>query len=162
MFYIHADMIAIPDFALGAMENWGLITYRETAMLFSPETSSERNLQRVNQVITHELAHQVCHLLSFDFTIVFWSFLYPATKVWRGIMLYPSVSVRPSVRPCSPFPIDNLSIYSRNFFKFCIHIVIGDECYGIVNGQNPSIFNGVTALFRIGKMVSGLLFLYYS
>ena len=60
-------------------------------------------------------------------------------------------SVRPSVRPCSPFPIDNLSIYSRNFFKFCIHIVIGDEWYGIVNGQNPSIFNGVTALFRIGK-----------
>ena len=92
--------------------------------------------------------------------------LYPATKVWRGIMLYPSVSVRlsvrPSVRPCSPFPIDNLSIYSRNFFKFCIHIVIGDEWYGIVNGQNPSIFNGVTALFRIGKMVSGLLFLYCS
>ena len=68
----------------------------------------------------------------------------------------------PSVRPSAPFPIDNLSIYSRNFFKFCIHIVIGDEWYGIVNGQNPSIFNGVTALFRIGKMVSGLLFLYYS
>ena len=77
-------------------------------------------------------------------------------------MLYLSVSVRLSVRPCSPFPIDNLSIYSRNFFKFCIHIVIGDEWYGIVNGQNPSIFNGVTALFRIGKMVSGLLFLYCS
>ena len=72
------------------------------------------------------------------------------------------LSVRPSVRLCSPFPIDNLSIYSRNFFKFCIHIVIGDEWYWIVNGQNPSIFNGVTALFRIGKMVSGLLFLYCS
>ena len=67
-----------------------------------------------------------------------------------------------SVRPCSPFPIDNLSIYSRIFFKFCIHIVIGNEWYGIVNGQNPSIFNGVTALFRIGKMVSGRLFLYCS
>ena len=51
----------------------------------------------------------------------------------------------------------NLSIYSRNFFKFSIHIVIDYEWYGIVNGQNPSIFNGVTALFRIGKMVSGLL-----
>ena len=72
------------------------------------------------------------------------------------------LSVLLSVRPCSPFPIDNLSIYSRNFFKFCIHIVMGDEWYGIVNGQNPSIFNGVTALFRIGKMVSGLLFLYCS
>ena len=70
--------------------------------------------------------------------------------------------VCPSVRPCSPFPIDNLSIYSQNFFKFCIHIVIGDEWYGIVYGQNPSIFNRVTALFRIGKMVSGLLFLYCS
>ena len=94
--------------------------------------------------------------------VVLNGFLYPATKVWRGIMLYPSVSVRLSVRPSAPFPIDNLSIYSRNFFKFCIHIVIGDEWYGIVNGQNPSIFNGVTALFRIGKMVSGLLFLYCS
>ena len=82
----------------------------------------------------------------------------PRHKVWRGIMLYPSVSVRPS----APFPIDNLSIYSRNFFKFCIHIVNGDEWYGIVNGQNPAIFNAVTALFRIGKMVSGLLFLYCS
>ena len=106
------------------------------------------------------------HFFAFFFRICLILFLYPATKVWRGIMLYPSVSVRlsvrPSVRPCSPFPIDNLSIYSRNFFKFCIHIVIGDEWYGIVNGQNPSIFNGVTALFRIGKMVSGLLFLYYS
>ena len=67
-----------------------------------------------------------------------------------------------SVHPCSPFPIDNLSIYSWNSFKFCIHIVSGDEWYGIVNGQNLSIFNGVTALFRIGKMVSGLLFLYCS
>ena len=90
----------------------------------------------------------------------------PRHKVWRGIMLYPSVSVRlsvrPSVRPSAPFPIDNLSIYSRNFFKFCIHIVNGDEWYGIVNGQNLAIFNGVTALFRIGKMVSGLLFLYCS
>ena len=69
-------------------------------------------------------------------------------------------SVRPSVRPHHFRSIT--CIYSRNLFKFCIHIVIGDEWYGIVNGQNPSIFNGVTALFRIGKMVSGLLFLYYS
>ena len=70
-----------------------------------------------------------------------------------GVLCYTfrCLSVRPSVRPCSPFPIDNLSIYSRNFFKFCIHIFIGDEWYRIVNGQNPSIFNGVTALFRIGK-----------
>ena len=70
-------------------------------------------------------------------------------------MLYLSVSVRPSVLTIS-------GRFNGIFFKFCIHIVIGDEWYGIVNGQNPSIFNGVTALFRIGKMVSGLLFLYCS
>ena len=55
------------------------------------------------------------------------------------------------IRPCSLFPIDNLSIYAQNFFKFCIHIVIGDECYGIVNGQNLTIFDGVTALFPFKK-----------
>ena len=55
------------------------------------------------------------------------------------------------IRPCSLFLIDNLSIYAQNFFKFCIHIVIGDEWYGIVNGQNPTIFDGVTALSPFKK-----------
>ena len=88
-------------------------------------------------------------------------FFIPRHTLVSGYYVIP-FGVCPSVSPCSPFPIDNLSIYSRNFFKFCIDIVIGDDWYGIVNGQNPSIFNGVTALFRIGKMVSGLLFLYCS
>ena len=64
------------------------------------------------------------------------------------------------MRPCSLFPIDNFSIYAQNFFKFCIHIVIGDEWYGIVNGQNPTIFDGVTALSPFKKMVSGLFIFY--
>ena len=55
------------------------------------------------------------------------------------------------IRLCSLFPIDYLSIYAQNFFKFCIHIVIGDEWYGIVNGQNPTIFDGVTALSPFKK-----------
>jgi aminopeptidase N len=52
-------MIAVPDYPLGAMENWGLITYRETAMLFDPDVSSEASRQGVTKVITHELSHQV-------------------------------------------------------------------------------------------------------
>ncbi|KAL4228484.1 Endoplasmic reticulum aminopeptidase 1 [Mactra antiquata] len=52
------DLIAIPDFAAGAMENWGLITYRETAVLYDPLISAARNKQRVAVVIAHELAHQ--------------------------------------------------------------------------------------------------------
>lgn len=52
------DLIAIPDFAAGAMENWGAVTYRETALLVDPENSSTHNKQWVALVIAHELAHQ--------------------------------------------------------------------------------------------------------
>lgn len=52
------DMIALPDFNAGAMENWGLITYRETAMLYDETSSSVANKQRVAVVVAHELAHQ--------------------------------------------------------------------------------------------------------
>lgn len=41
------DMIAIPDFAAGAMENYGLVTYRETALLFDDKHSAAANKQRV-------------------------------------------------------------------------------------------------------------------
>jgi puromycin-sensitive aminopeptidase len=41
------DMIAIPDFASGAMENYGLVTYRETALLFDEKNSAAANKQRV-------------------------------------------------------------------------------------------------------------------
>lgn len=56
------DLIAIPDFQSGAMENWGLNTYRETALLFDPATSSASDQLWVTMVIGHELAHQVCLL----------------------------------------------------------------------------------------------------
>jgi len=52
------DLIAIPDFSHGAMENWGAITYRESALLVDPENSSASNKQWVALVIAHELAHQ--------------------------------------------------------------------------------------------------------
>ena len=51
------DHIAIPDFAAGAMENWGCITYRETALLVDPENSSAGTRQRVAEVVAHEMAH---------------------------------------------------------------------------------------------------------
>ncbi|XP_052891874.1 aminopeptidase N [Anopheles moucheti] len=52
------DMIALPDFSAGAMENWGLITYRETAMLYEENVSAISNKQHVITVVAHELAHQ--------------------------------------------------------------------------------------------------------
>jgi len=52
------DLIAIPDFESGAMENWGLITYRETALLIDEENSSAATKQRASLVVSHEIAHQ--------------------------------------------------------------------------------------------------------
>jgi aminopeptidase N len=53
-----SDHVALPDFAVGAMENWGLITYRETCLLADPATVSQSGRERVATVITHELSHQ--------------------------------------------------------------------------------------------------------
>nr|XP_046209768.1 aminopeptidase Ey-like isoform X1 [Oncorhynchus gorbuscha] len=52
-----SDQIALPDFNAGAMENWGLITYRETALLYDPKMSSNSNKERIATIIAHELAH---------------------------------------------------------------------------------------------------------
>lgn len=56
---LYADFIAIPDFPTGAMENWGLITFRLTSILYDPSKSSHSNKQWVAVVVAHELAHQV-------------------------------------------------------------------------------------------------------
>uniref|UniRef100_A0A9L0SL70 Aminopeptidase n=1 Tax=Equus caballus TaxID=9796 RepID=A0A9L0SL70_HORSE len=50
--------LLLPDFNAGAMENWGLVTYRENSLLFDPLSSSSSNKERVVTVIAHELAHQ--------------------------------------------------------------------------------------------------------
>ncbi len=52
------DLIAIPDFAFGAMENWGAITFRENLLLHDPEGTSAMGEQRICEVIAHEIAHQ--------------------------------------------------------------------------------------------------------
>lgn len=51
-------MIAIPDFSAGAMENWGLITYREALLLYDPNVTSSSHKSSIASVIAHELAHQ--------------------------------------------------------------------------------------------------------
>ncbi len=51
------DLVAIPDFAFGAMENLGCVTFRETLLLVDPEQATQSELQRVVDVISHELAH---------------------------------------------------------------------------------------------------------
>ena len=75
-------------------------------------------------------------------------FLYPATEVWRGIMLYLSVSVRPSV-----LTISDRYIYSRIFFfKFCIHIVIGKRGMGLLMGKICPFLTELLPFFVLEKL----------
>jgi len=53
-----ADHVALPDFSAGAMENWGLITYRERVLLAYPEDSSQSTREMIALVIAHETSHQ--------------------------------------------------------------------------------------------------------
>lgn len=59
-------MIAIPDFAAGAMENYGLVTYRETALLFDEKHSAATNKQRVNL----QLPHAVYFIIIYDLVYI--------------------------------------------------------------------------------------------
>lgn len=93
------DMVAIPDFSAGAMENWGLITYRVVDLLFDEKTSGASTKQRVAEVVQHELAHQwFGNLVTMDFWDGLWlnegfatwmswyscNEFYPEWNVWQG------------------------------------------------------------------------------
>ncbi|KAI0483133.1 peptidase family M1-domain-containing protein [Xylariaceae sp. FL0804] len=92
------DMVAIPDFAAGAMENWGLITYRVVDLMLDEKTSGAATKERVAEVVQHELAHQwFGNLVTMDWweglwlnegfaTLMSWlscNHFYPEWKVWE-------------------------------------------------------------------------------
>lgn len=93
------DMIAIPDFSAGAMENWGLVTYRVVDILIDEKVSGASVKQRVAETVQHELAHQwFGNLVTMDFWDGLWlnegfatwmswyscNVFYPDWKVWEG------------------------------------------------------------------------------
>jgi len=51
------DLVALPDFAFGAMENLGCVTFRETALLVDQSDASTTDLMRIADVVAHEIAH---------------------------------------------------------------------------------------------------------
>ena len=96
------DMVAVPDFSAGAMENWGLITYRVVDLLIDEKTSGASTKERVAEVVQHELAHQwFGNLVTMDFWDGLWlnegfatwmswyscNKFYPEWKIWQSFVI---------------------------------------------------------------------------
>ncbi|KAI5290061.1 Aminopeptidase 2 mitochondrial [Ascosphaera acerosa] len=92
------DMVAVPDFSAGAMENWGLITYRIVDVLYDEKTTSASLKANIAETVQHELAHQwFGNLVTMDFWDGLWlnegfatwmswyamNHFYPDWKVWE-------------------------------------------------------------------------------
>lgn len=96
------DMVSIPDFSAGAMENWGLITYRVVDLMLDEKNSPASTKERVAEVVQHELAHQwFGNLVTMDFWDGLWlnegfatwmswyscNAFYPEWKVWESYVI---------------------------------------------------------------------------
>ena len=92
------DMICVTEFAMGAMENWGLVTYREVDLMIDAQKASSQQRQRVAIVVAHELAHQwFGNLVTMEWWNGLWlnegfaaymehfcvDSLYPEYKIWE-------------------------------------------------------------------------------
>jgi puromycin-sensitive aminopeptidase len=87
------DMLALPDFAAGAMENLGCITYRESLLLADPAAATQAELQNLADVITHELAH----MWFGDLVTMRW---------WNGIWLNEAFATFMEIACCTAFRPD--------------------------------------------------------
>ncbi|KAJ6437447.1 purine nucleoside permease [Purpureocillium lavendulum] len=99
------DQVAIPDFAAGAMENWGLITYRVVDLLLDEKTSGAATKERLAEVVQHELAHQwFGNLVTMDWWEGLW--LNEGFATWAS--WYSSNAFFPEWRVWETYVTDNL------------------------------------------------------
>jgi aminopeptidase N len=87
------DLLALPDFAAGAMENLGCITFRESLLLLDPATSTQSEQQNVADVVAHELAH----MWFGDLVTMRW---------WNGIWLNEAFATFMELAACAAFRPD--------------------------------------------------------
>ncbi|XP_065352034.1 aminopeptidase N-like [Cloeon dipterum] len=109
------DMIAVPDFSSGAMENWGLVTYSEKAMLYEEGVSEINDKEEVTRVVAHELAHQWFGNLV---TMKWWDDLW----LNEGFAVYVQVLGTDHVQPSINYPDSKavsslLDIFSKDSLK---------------------------------------------
>ncbi|KAB7497479.1 Aminopeptidase N [Armadillidium nasatum] len=98
-------MAAVPDFSAGAMENWGLIIYRESSFLYDPKVAKAEDRMRAASTIAHELAHQWFGDLV---TPAWWNDLW-LNEGFATYMEYLSLNhTEPSLKPLDVFGVNEL------------------------------------------------------
>lgn len=103
------DMVALPDFVSGAMENWGLLTYKEKNLLFNSSLSTSASQQSILNVISHEISHQwFGNLVS----PLWWKYLWLNEGFARFFQYFGSAKV---------------SISSRKIFDFSKTCLVADD-----------------------------------
>ncbi|XP_014472138.1 PREDICTED: uncharacterized protein LOC106743116 [Dinoponera quadriceps] len=99
------DMVALPDFQMSAMENWGLLTYREGSLLYDENHSSITSKQAIRNVIAHEIAHQWFGNLV---TPAWWNYLWLSEGFGRYFQYHATADVFKDVTLESQFVVDHL------------------------------------------------------
>jgi len=156
------DHIAIPDFAFGAMENWGAMTFRENLLLHYPDATSRLGESRICEVIAHEIAHQWFGNLV---TPTDWKYLwlnesfatyfgygvvdhyYPQWQTWDHFLLGQTHSALNRDGLCDTFPIE---------IPGGEHVVINTGTAPIIYSKGGSILRQVEAFIGNENFKKGL------
>uniref|UniRef100_A0A182YS15 Aminopeptidase n=1 Tax=Anopheles stephensi TaxID=30069 RepID=A0A182YS15_ANOST len=108
------DLIAIPDFAMGAMENWGLITFREQYLIYEESVTTARTKQNIADLITHELTHM---WFGNEVTPDWWTYLWLSEGFARYFEYYVTSQLEPSWNLWEQFIVNN------------VHSALSQDCF---------------------------------
>uniref|UniRef100_A0A182PTS8 Aminopeptidase n=1 Tax=Anopheles epiroticus TaxID=199890 RepID=A0A182PTS8_9DIPT len=99
------DLIALPDFAMGAMENWGLITFREQYLIYEEGVTTARTKQNIADLITHELTHM---WFGNEVTPEWWTYLWLSEGFARYFEYYITSQLEPTWKLWDQFIVNNV------------------------------------------------------
>ncbi|XP_049534952.1 aminopeptidase N-like [Anopheles darlingi] len=128
-----ADLIAIPDFAMGAMENWGLITFREQYLIYEEGVTTARTKQNIGDLITHELTHM---WFGNEVTPEWWTYLWLSEGFARYFEYYITSQLEPTWNLWEQFIVTN------------VHSALGQDCQSnnrpmSYDATRPSLLNNL-------------------
>ncbi|NXH09690.1 AMPQ Aminopeptidase, partial [Bucco capensis] len=81
------DLVALPDFGAGAMENWGLMTFQESSLMYFPSDKFTSRKAMIAIIVSHELGHQACEVLRHFFFLFKWFGNLVTMNWWNDLWL---------------------------------------------------------------------------